>query len=31
MKEGGIVPTAIDVKPYIDMSIVKEAAARIKD
>jgi NitT/TauT family transport system substrate-binding protein len=31
MKEGGIVPAAIDVSPYIDMSIVKEAAARIKD
>jgi NitT/TauT family transport system substrate-binding protein len=31
MKEAGIIPTAIDVRPYMDMSIVKEAAARIKD
>jgi len=31
MKEAGIVPTAIDVGPYVDMSLAKEAAARIKD
>ena len=31
MKEAGIVPTAIDVRPYVDMSLAQEAAARIKD
>jgi NitT/TauT family transport system substrate-binding protein len=31
MKEAGIIPQAIDVKPYVDMSLVEEAAARIKD
>jgi len=31
MKEAGIIPEAIDVKPYVDMSLVEEAAARIKD
>jgi len=31
MKETGIVPAAIDVKPYVDLSLVQEAAARIKD
>jgi sulfonate transport system substrate-binding protein len=31
MKETGIVPVAIDVAPYVDLSLVKEAAARIKD
>jgi NitT/TauT family transport system substrate-binding protein len=29
MKEGGIVPAAIDVRPYVDLSLVKEAAARL--
>jgi sulfonate transport system substrate-binding protein len=31
MKETGIVPAAIDVAPYVDLSLVKEAAARITD
>jgi NitT/TauT family transport system substrate-binding protein len=31
MKEAGIVPQAIDVRPYVDMSLAKEAAARITD
>jgi len=31
MKEAGIVPAAIDVAPYVDMSLAREAAARIKD
>jgi NitT/TauT family transport system substrate-binding protein len=31
MKEAGIIPTAIDPRPYIDMSIVREAKARIRD
>jgi NitT/TauT family transport system substrate-binding protein len=31
MKETGIVPAAIDVTPYVDLSLVKEAAARVKD
>jgi len=31
MKEAGIIPAAIDVKPYVDMSLAQEAAARIKD
>lgn len=29
MKETGIIATAIDVKPYVDMSLAKEAAARL--
>jgi len=29
MKEAGIIPTAINVTPYVDMSLVKEAAARL--
>ena len=29
MKEAGIIPAAIDVKPYVDLSMAKEAAARI--
>ena len=29
MKEAGIIPTAIDVAPYVDMSLAKEAAARL--
>jgi hypothetical protein len=31
LREVGVVPAAIDVKPYIDMTLVEEAAARIKD
>jgi sulfonate transport system substrate-binding protein len=31
MKEAGIVPTALKVAPYVDLSLVKEAAARAKD
>ena len=31
MKEAGIVPQAIDVRPYVDMSLAEEAAARVKD
>ncbi|HEV8015922.1 MAG TPA: ABC transporter substrate-binding protein [Stellaceae bacterium] len=31
MKDAGIVPQAIDVRPYVDMSLAEEAAARIKD
>ena len=31
MKETNIVPAAIDVTPYVDLSLVKEAAARVKD
>ena len=31
MKAAGIIATAIDVKPYVDLSLVEEAAARIKD
>lgn len=31
MLEGGIIPQTIDVRPYIDMSIVREAKARITD
>ena len=30
MKEAGIVPQAIDVRPYVDMSLAQEAAARVK-
>jgi len=30
MKEAGIIPTSIDVRPYVDMSLVKEAAARLE-
>jgi NitT/TauT family transport system substrate-binding protein len=29
MKSAGIIPAAIDVKPYVDMSLVEEAAARL--
>jgi NitT/TauT family transport system substrate-binding protein len=28
MKEGGLVPSTIDVKSYVDMSLAREAAAR---
>ncbi len=31
LKEAGILSTVIDVKPYIDMSLAQEAAARVKD
>jgi len=31
MKEAGIVPAAIDVGPYVDMSLAKEAAARLEN
>ena len=30
MKDAGIVPQAIDVRPYVDMSLAQEAAARVK-
>ena len=30
MKQAGIVPTTIDVQPYGDRSLAKEAAARIR-
>ena len=29
MKRAGIIPAAIDVKPYVDMSLAAEAAARL--
>lgn len=31
LKEAGVIAAAIDVKPYVDMSLAQEAAARIKD
>ncbi len=31
MKEGGIIPSTIDIRPYIDSSLIEEAASRIKD
>jgi NitT/TauT family transport system substrate-binding protein len=31
MKAAGIVPSAITVAPYVDMSLVKEAAARLEN
>lgn len=31
MAKVGVVPKAIDVKPYVDLSLAKEAAARVKD
>lgn len=31
MKQAGIVPSAIDVGPYVDMSLAKEAAARLEN
>jgi sulfonate transport system substrate-binding protein len=31
MQKAGIVPKTIDVKPYVDLSLVKEAAARVKE
>jgi hypothetical protein len=30
MKKAGIIPTTIDVAPYVDMSLVTEAAARLE-
>jgi hypothetical protein len=29
MKEGGLVPSTIDVKSYVDMSLAREAVGRI--
>jgi len=31
LKETGVIPAAIDIKPYVDMSLAQEAAARVKD
>ena len=31
LKQAGVIPTAIEVGPYVDLSLVREAAARIKD
>ncbi|HXP77013.1 MAG TPA: ABC transporter substrate-binding protein [Stellaceae bacterium] len=31
MKTAGIIPAAIDVKPYVDLSLAREAQARLKD
>ena len=31
MKQAGIVPTALNVTPYVDLSLAKEAAARVKN
>lgn len=31
MRKVGIVPARIDVRPYVDMSLAREAAARLKD
>lgn len=31
LKDAGVIPDAFDVKPYVDMSLAKEAAARVKD
>lgn len=31
LKEAGVIPATIDVKPYVEMSLAEEAAARIKD
>ena len=31
LKQAGVIPNAINVDPYVDLSLVKEAAARIKD
>jgi sulfonate transport system substrate-binding protein len=31
MKTAGIIPEAIDVKPYVDLSLAAEAAQRIRD
>jgi ABC-type nitrate/sulfonate/bicarbonate transport system substrate-binding protein len=31
LKQAGVIPAAINVTPYVDLSLVKEAAARVKD
>jgi hypothetical protein len=31
MHEAGVIPSTIDVAPYVDMSLAKEAAARVND
>jgi sulfonate transport system substrate-binding protein len=31
LKQAAVIPNTIDVAPYVDLSLVKEAAARIKD
>ena len=31
MKQAGVVPNTIDVVPYVDLSLAREAAARVKD
>jgi NitT/TauT family transport system substrate-binding protein len=31
LKQAGVIPNAINVTPYVDLSLVKEAAARVKD
>jgi sulfonate transport system substrate-binding protein len=31
LKQAGVIPNAIDVAPYVDLSLVKEAATRVKD
>ena len=31
LKQAGVIPNAINVAPYVDLSLVKEAAARVKD
>jgi NitT/TauT family transport system substrate-binding protein len=31
LKEAGVIPNAIDISPYVDLSLVKEAAERAKN
>jgi sulfonate transport system substrate-binding protein len=31
LKQAGVIPNAIDVAPYVDLSLAREAAARVKD
>ena len=31
LKQAGVIPDAVDVSPYVDLSLAKEAAARVKD
>jgi hypothetical protein len=31
LKQAGVIANAINVTPYVDLSLVKEAAARVKD
>jgi hypothetical protein len=31
MKQAGIIPSAIEVAPYVDMSLALEAAARLEN